>query len=631
MQQNSSGDGQAMAMAKHIGSGIRKETFIHQEVQDKGRRRRRPTAAVSLPFSLCSDGEELRHDGEDSDREQQRQRPAVTDGDLSRRRTAISLSSIFYFCSFPLLMGGSTLTFVLLMGGFHPSTRHPFHLFVSSKAPTRTTRMDNDGLKPMDAEQLRDYGHQMVDFIADYYNSIESFPVLSQVQPGYLRKLIPDSAPNHPESLQNVLDDVQAKILPGVTHWQNPNYFAYYPSNSSVAGFLGEMLSAGLNIVGFSWITSPAATELEMIVLDWLGKMLKLPEHFLSTGQGGGVIQGTASEAVLVVLLAARDKALRKVGKNALEKLVVYASDQTHASLQKACQIAGIHPENCRILKTDSSTNYSISPDLLTEAISHDLGVGLIPLFLCATVGTTSSTAVDPLLELGKISKSNEMWFHVDAAYAGSACICPEYRQYLNGVEETDSFNMNAHKWFLTNFDCSALWVKDRNALIQSLSTNPEYLKNKASEANMVMDYKDWQIPLGRRFRSLKLWMVLRLYGLENLQCYIRNHIQLAEHFEALVAQDPRFEVVTPRIFSLVCFHLLPHHNNEDDGNKLNHDLLDAVNTTGKIFLSHTVLSGKYILRFAVGAPLTEERHVNAAWKLLQDEASTLLAGDPVE
>ncbi|KAL5796438.1 hypothetical protein ACOSQ2_001258 [Xanthoceras sorbifolium] len=486
-------------------------------------------------------------------------------------------------------------------------------------------RDNNVGLKPMDAEQLRDYAHQMVDFIADYYKSIENFPVLSQVQPGYLHKLIPDSAPNHPESLQNVLDDVKAKILPGVTHWQSPNYFAYYPSNSSVAGFLGEMLSAGLNIVGFSWITSPAATELEMIVLDWLGKMLKLPEHFLSTGQGGGVIQGTASEAVLVVLLAARDKALRKVGKNALEKLVVYASDQTHASLQKACQIGGIHPENCRVLKTDSSTNYSISPDLVTEAISRDLGIGLIPFFLCASVGTTSSTAVDPLLELGMIAKSNEMWFHVDAAYAGSACICPEYRQYLNGVEEADSFNMNAHKWFLTNFDCSALWVKDRNALIQSLSTNPEYLKNKASQANLVMDYKDWQIPLGRRFRSLKLWMVLRLYGLENLQCYIRNHIQLAKHFEALVSQDPRFEVVTPRLFSLVCFRLLPPHNDEDHGNKLNHDLLDAVNTTGKIFISHTVLSGKYILRFAVGAPLTEERHVNAAWKVLQDEASTLL------
>ncbi|XP_022758544.1 tyrosine decarboxylase 1 isoform X1 [Durio zibethinus] len=480
-------------------------------------------------------------------------------------------------------------------------------------------------LKPMDAEQLREYGHKMVDFIADYYKTIENFPVLSQVEPGYLRNLLPDSAPNQPDSFQHVLDDIQAKILPGVTHWQSPNYFAYYPSNSSVAGFLGEMLSAGLNIVGFSWITSPAATELEMIVLDWLAKMLKLPEDFLSAGQGGGVIQGTASEAVLVVLLAARDKALRRVGKGALEKLVVYASDQTHSALQKACQIAGIHPENCRLLKANSSTNYALSPELLSETISQDLAIGLIPFFLCATVGTTSSTAVDPLLALGKFAKSNEMWFHVDAAYAGSACICPEFRHYIDGVEEADSFNMNAHKWFLTNFDCSALWVKDRSALVQALSTNPEFLKNKASQANMVVDYKDWQIPLGRRFRSLKLWMVLRLYGLENLQCYIRSHIKLAKHFEDLVAQDTRFEVVTPRIFSLVCFRLLPPSNGEYHGNKLNHELLDAVNSTGNVFISHTVLSGKYILRFAVGAPLTEEKHVNAAWKVLQDKATALL------
>ncbi|KAJ6333946.1 hypothetical protein OIU78_010947 [Salix suchowensis] len=375
------------------------------------------------------------------------------------------------------------------------------------------------------------------------------------VQPGYLRELLPDSAPNQPETLQNVLDD------------------------------------------------------------------------FLSTGQGGGVIQGTASESVLVVLLAARDRVLTKLGKNALEKLVVYASDQTHSALQKACKIGGIHPENCKLLKTDSSTNYALSPGLLSKAISDDISTGLIPFFLCATVGTTSSTAVDPLLALGKIAKNNGIWFHVDAAYAGSACICPEYRCYIDGVEEADSFNMNAHKWLLTNFDCSALWVKDRNALIQALSTNPEFLKNKASQANMVVDYKDWQIPLGRRFRSLKLWMVLRLYGLENLQCYIRNHINLAKYFEGLVAADSRFEVVTPRIFSLVCFRLLPPSNNEDHGNNLNRDLLDAVNSSGKIFISHTVLSGKYILRFAVGAPLTEERHVIAAWKVLQDESTSLLGG----
>ncbi|XP_073133483.1 phenylacetaldehyde synthase-like [Henckelia pumila] len=275
--------------------------------------------------------------------------------------------------------------------------------------------------------------------------------------------------------------DIRDKIIPGVTHWQSPEYFAYYPSNSSIAGFLGEMLSAVVNVVGFSWITSPAATELETIVMDWLGKALKLPDALLSTilGHGGGVIQGTASEVVLVVLLAARDKILRKVGKDTIRKLVVYCSYQTHASLQKACKIGGIYPENIRILETDSSTEYAISPESLTKEISQDIALGLIPFFLCATVGTTSSAAVDPLLALGKISQSNGLWFHVDAAYAGSTCICPEFRPYLDGVEEADSFNKNAHKFFLTNFDCSALWVKERHALIQSLSTRAEYLENK--------------------------------------------------------------------------------------------------------------------------------------------------------
>ncbi|CAA7403281.1 unnamed protein product [Spirodela intermedia] len=477
----------------------------------------------------------------------------------------------------------------------------------------------------MDAEQLREYGHQMVDFIADYYKNIESFPVLSQVKPEYLCELLPDSAPNYPEKLENVLDDIRRKIIPGLTHWQSPGYFAYYPCNSSTAGFLGEMLISGFNILGFSWITSPAATELEVIVLDWVAKMLKLPQHFLSSGQGGGVIQGTSSEAILVVLLAARDKVLRRIGKNSIGKLVVYASDQTHSSLQKACQIAGIHPENYRVLKTDFSANYSLDPKVLSEKISNDMSIGLQPFFLCATVGTTSSAAVDPLCSLGKISKVYDMWFHVDAAYAGNACICPEYRRYIDGVEEADSFGMNVHKWMLTNFDCCLLWVKDSGALIKSLSTNPDYLKNKASQENQVVDFKDWQIPLGRRFRSLKLWMVLRLYGVEKLQNYVRNHIRLARLFLGLIDSDPRFEVVAPQMFSLVCFRLLPPPDGQDDGNKLNDDLLHAVNGTGRMFISHTVLSGKFMLRLVVGAPLTEERHVEEAWKLIQDQASVLL------
>ncbi|ERN15854.1 hypothetical protein AMTR_s00039p00176550 [Amborella trichopoda] len=477
----------------------------------------------------------------------------------------------------------------------------------------------------MDAEELREHGHRMVDFISDYYKEIESYPVRSQVQPGYLRNLIPDSAPDMPESFESILEDIRHKIIPGVTHWQSPKYFAYYPSNSSTAGFLGEMLSAGFNIVGFSWVTSPAATELEVIVLDWLAKVLKLPEQFLSTGKGGGVIQGTASEAMLVALLAARDKALRRVGQNLLENLVVYGSDQTHSALIKACKIAGINPMNCRLLQATFMTNYALSPEVASESISNDIAAGLLPIFLCATVGTTSSTAVDPLAALGRLAKANDMWFHIDAAYAGSACICPEYRHYIDGVEEADSFNMNPHKWLLTNFDCSTLWVKDSSNLIQSLSTNPEFLRNKASEEDLVVDYKDWQIPLGRRFRSLKLWMVLRMYGVANLQNHIRTHINLAKHFEELIATDTRFEIIVPRVFALVCFALKPMPNGQDDASKLNLKLLEAVNNSGAMFLTHTVLSGRFVLRFVVGAPLTEERHVNTAWKVLQDHANLIL------
>ncbi|KAK6937712.1 Pyridoxal phosphate-dependent decarboxylase, partial [Dillenia turbinata] len=304
--------------------------------------------------------------------------------------------------------------------------------------------LELEAIKPMDAEQLRESAHKMVDFIADYYKTIENFPALSQVEPGYHHKLLPDSAPYHPEPLQDNLNDVAAKILPGATHWQSPNYFTYYPSKSSIAGFPVEMLSAG--IVGFSWVTSPAATELEMIVLDWLTKLLKLLVDFLSKGQGGGVIQATASESVLVVLLAARDRVLRRVGKNALEKQVEFTP---------------------KAQTTDSATNFALSPEVVADAISRN-----------AASGTTLSTAVDPLAAFGKIAQSNGIWFHIDAAYAGSACICSKYHDYIHGLEDADSFNMNAHKWFLTNFDSSDIWVK-------------------ASEGNMIVDYKDWKIPLG--------------------------------------------------------------------------------------------------------------------------------------
>ncbi|EFJ35827.1 hypothetical protein SELMODRAFT_78872 [Selaginella moellendorffii] len=399
----------------------------------------------------------------------------------------------------------------------------------------------NIGLKPIDAEEFRKHAHEMVDFIADYYRDIESFPVRSQVsQPGYLKTLLPPAAPEDPETLE--------EVFAGIAR-QSPNFFGYYPSNSSTAGLLGEMLSAGLNIVGFSWITSPAATELETIVLDWLAKLLKLPDEFLFGGNGGGVIQGTASEAVAVVLLAARTRAIsgnkRKGLSEAeiLSKLAVYTSDQTHSCLQKGCVIAGIPLENLVIVPTDSSTNYAVSPAAMRQALEDGVKQGLLPFFLCGTVGTTSSSAVDPLSALGDIAKDFGMWFHVDAAYAGSACICPEFRHHLDGVEKADSFNMNAHKWLLTNFDCSALWVKESSHLVSALSTTPEFLRNKASDLNQVVDYKDWQIPLGRRFRSLKLWFVMRMNGASGLRSYIRNHVRLAKRFEGFVREDPRFQV----------------------------------------------------------------------------------------
>ncbi|KAJ4703062.1 Tyrosine decarboxylase [Melia azedarach] len=412
-------------------------------------------------------------------------------------------------------------------------------------------------INPMDSEELRRQGHMIIDFIADYYKNVEKYPVLSQVEPGYLRKRLPESAPNNPEPIETILQDVQEHVVPGITHWQSPNYFAYFPSSGSIAGFLGEMLSTGFNVVGFNWISSPAATELENIVMDWLGEMLKLPKSFLFSGNGGGVILGTTCEAILCTLAAARDQILNKIGRENISKLVVYGSDQTHSALQKAAQIAGIHPKNFRAIKTTKSSSFALTPDSLQAAISSDIEAGLIPLFLCATVGTTSITAVDPLEPLCNAAKRYGIWVHVDAAYAGSACICPEFRHFIDGIEGADSLSFNAHKWFFTNLDCCCMWMKNPTALTNSLSTNSEsyeFLRNKASDSKQVVDYKDWQITLSRRFRALKLWLVLRSYGVANLRNYLRSHVNMAKQFEQLVAGDNRFEVVVPRNFAMVCF-----------------------------------------------------------------------------
>ncbi|KAH0656272.1 hypothetical protein KY285_031154 [Solanum tuberosum] len=479
---------------------------------------------------------------------------------------------------------------------------------------------------PLDPEEFRTQAHQMVDFIADYYKNIETYPVLSQVEPGYLRTQLPENAPYCPESFDSIMKDVQNHIVPGMTHWLSPNFFAFFPATVSSAAFIGEMLCNCFNSVGFNWLASPAMTELEMIVMDWLANMLKLPKTFMFSGTGGGVLQSTTSEAILCTLIAARDRKLDNIGADNIGKLVVYGSDQTHSTYTKACKVAGILPCNIRAVQTSIESDFALSPVVLRGIIEADAAAGLVPLFLCATVGTTSTTAVDPLSQLGQLAEEFDIWFHVDAAYGGSACICPEFRRYLDGIERANSLSLSPHKWLLSYLDCCCMWVREPNVLVKALSTNPEYLRNKRSEYDSVVDYKDWQIGTGRKFKSLRLWLVMRSYGVANLQSHIRSDVRMAKMFEGFVRSDPRFEVVVPRRFSLVCFRFNPNKEHELVYIEfLNKKLLDSVNSTGLVYMTHTIVGGIYMLRFAVGATLTEDRHVISAWKLIKESAEALL------
>ncbi|GAB4854559.1 hypothetical protein Ancab_023140 [Ancistrocladus abbreviatus] len=484
-------------------------------------------------------------------------------------------------------------------------------------------------VKPLDPKTLVDEASKVIDFIASYYENVEKYPVRSQVEPAYLKKLLPcDSIPYSPESMEAILEDVRSKILPGLTHWQSPNFFAYFQANASNAAFMGDMLCTGLNVNGFNWISSPAATELEEIVMDWMGEMLDLPHEFLFSGNGGGILHGSTCEAMLCTLAAARDKALNGLGPEGITKLVVYSSDQTHFSFEKSARLVGILPSNFRAIPTSPSNAFALSPDDVRAAMESDLSEGLLPLYLCATIGTTASCAVDPLKELGLVAKHFGAWLHVDAAYAGSACICPEYRHYLNGVELADSISINPHKWLLINMDCCCLWLKSPKTLVESLSTRPEILKNKASELNQVVDYKDWQMALSRRFRALKLWFVIRRYGLSNLMNHIRSDVELAKYFSSLVLKDQRFELVVPQMFALVCFRLRPKHDEDVHGtNEMNKKLLEAVNSSGHAYMIHAILGGKYVIRCAIGGTLTERCHIDGLWRLIQEKSSVLLDG----
>ncbi|KAK1325184.1 Tyrosine/DOPA decarboxylase 1 [Acorus calamus] len=477
--------------------------------------------------------------------------------------------------------------------------------------------------KPLDINALLEEIPVMTAFIADYYKDIETYPVRSQVEPGYLRRLLPDSAPRFPEPLTTILDDVRNDILPGLTHWLSPNFFAYFPGSASNPGILGEMLSAALNVVGFNWISSPAATELEMVVMDWMAKFLRLPREFTFSGGGGGVLLGTTCEAIVCTMAAARDAALARIGFEGITKLVIYASDQTHFAFQKASKLVGIPPANFRVIVTSTASEHALPPESVRAAIDEDLARGLVPLYICATVGTTAVGAVDPLAPLGDLAREYGVWLHVDAAYAGACASCVEYGRYFEGLDRADSFSTNCHKWLLSNLDCCCLWVKNPGSLVSSLSTDAEILKNDASEAKQVVDYKDWQISLSRRFRALKLWLVMRRFGADNLMSHIRSDVEMAEQFERMVEMDERFEVVVPRRFALVCFRLRPKKGGPCE---MNRKLLEAVNASGRAFMTHAVVEGKYVLRMVVGATLTEERHVYGTWKVIQDMADGIVS-----
>ncbi len=469
----------------------------------------------------------------------------------------------------------------------------------------------------MTPEQFRKYGRATVDWIADYYERIETLPVLSQVQPGQIEQSLPAEAPAVGESFAGMLRDIDKVILPGVTHWQSPNFFAYFPANASGPSILGDLLSSALGVQGMLWATSPACTELESRVLDWLVTMLGLPEKFASSGSGGGVIQDTASSASLCAMLAARERATNYLSnrRGCNGKLVAYTSNQAHSSIEKAAMIAGIGTENLRLLEVDD--RFAMRPEALARQIQQDHHAGLVPFFVSATVGTTSSNALDPLAAIGTICRENGLWFHVDAAMSGTAALCPEFRYIQDGVELADSYTFNPHKWMFTNFDCNCFYVADRKALIDTLSVLPEYLRNQATESGAVFDYRDWHVPLGRRFRSLKLWFVIRHYGVEGLQYHVRRHIELARQFAEWVKQDEHFEIAAPVPLNLVCFR----HRGGDASNQL---LMDRLNRSGDLYLTHTRLNDRFTLRFCVGQTHTEQRHVENAWKRIQDEAGKL-------
>jgi aromatic-L-amino-acid/L-tryptophan decarboxylase len=467
----------------------------------------------------------------------------------------------------------------------------------------------------MTPEEFRDAGHHLVDWIADYVESIEERAVTPDVEPGDVLGELPDHPPTHPESFTTVLGDVDRIVVPGLVHWQHPSFFAYFPANSSYAAILGDLLSAGLGVNGMSWVTSPACTELELRVVDWMAELLDLPPQFLNTSaNGGGVIQGTASEATLVAVLSARWRATGGAVNDDgdTSRLVAYATAHAHSSIEKALRIASVGSKAIRTV--DHDEDFAMRPDSLAALIAADRAAGLTPFFVCATRGTTSSMAFDPTPDIAAVCRDAGAWLHVDGAMAGIAALVPEHRWVNDGLELADSYCTNPHKWMGINFDCDLYWTADRGALLGALSILPEYLRSAAGTAGAAADLRDWQVPLGRRFRALKLWFGLRLDGVSAYQALIRRHVELTQQLAAWIAADDRFLIAAPHPLNLVCLR------RPDDA--ATERLIEAVNGTRRAWFTRTVLDGHPVLRFSIGSQATQQRHVAAAWQLLQELAN---------
>ena len=470
----------------------------------------------------------------------------------------------------------------------------------------------------MTPDEFRKYAHELVEWIAGYFENVENYPVKSQVKPGEIFNRIPGKPPFDPEPFENIISDFEEIIMPGITHWQSPGFFAYFPANSSPPSVLAEMITAALGAQCMNWETSPAAAELEEKMMIWLRHLTGLPDSF------EGVSQDSASTATLAAILTAREKStdflINNFGFKTAPVLRVYCSEQAHSSVEKAVKISGIGKSN--LVRISVREDFSMDPQKLETAVSEDNANGYIPCCVVATVGTTGTTAVDPIKAVGEICHKNNIWLHVDAAMAGTALILPEFQWMIDGKEYIDSFLFNPHKWMFTNFDCTAYFVRDAAHLIKTFEILPEYLKTRTR--GQVNDYRDWGIPLGRRFRALKLWSVIRSFGTAELQNKIRQHIRFASELERMIKNEEDFEILAPVVINVVCFRYKPEGLGEDYLNRINEKLNHALNDSGKMYLSHTVVRGKYTLRMVTGQTNVTLDHVNKAWKLIKNTARSI-------